>query len=201
MTNMQTVREVVRQLIPAFSTAYGSHHGSFSRLTRSTTTSVAPVTGRAAIRAVVEGFMGMASRVDWQVRNVAVTSAGVLTGASLLRDQRKRVKLPVMGTFEVAWKITAWRGLRHATVQTFAGSKMKVIARSRLQERVEGRSPSATLSQLATCCSFSIDEDGDSPRSAGCGSRCGVAGACRRRGRRRSGPGGHRRMRLRRSMD
>ena len=73
---------------------------------------VAPVSGREAIRAVVQRFIGMASRVDWQVRNLAVTSTGVVLTERidrfLIKD--KWVELPVMGTFEVAGgKVTAWR--------------------------------------------------------------------------------------------
>jgi len=73
---------------------------------------VAPVTGPAAIRAVLTSFMGVAEAADWVVHHVAVTASGcVLTE----RTDRFRVggtwiELPVMGAFEVRdGRIHAWR--------------------------------------------------------------------------------------------
>ena len=105
--------EVVRHLIDAFNAAdmdrIMDHFGDDAIYHN---IPVAPVIGRAAIRAVIQGFMGMASRVDWQLRNLAVTSTGVVLTERIDRFFIKGtwVELPVMGTFEVAGgKVTAWR--------------------------------------------------------------------------------------------
>jgi limonene-1,2-epoxide hydrolase len=73
---------------------------------------LAPVQGTEAIRGVLQGFLGMASEVDWVVHQIAESDEGcVLTE----RTDRfvmgeKRVELPVMGAFEIrGGKITAWR--------------------------------------------------------------------------------------------
>jgi limonene-1,2-epoxide hydrolase len=73
---------------------------------------VAPVKGTAAIRAVIQSFAGMASRIDWIVHQLAETREGVVlterTDRFLIKD--KWVELPVMGTFELKdGRITAWR--------------------------------------------------------------------------------------------
>jgi limonene-1,2-epoxide hydrolase len=73
---------------------------------------VAPVTGTAAIRAVIQGFLGMASKVDWVVHQLAETSEGVVlterTDRFLIRE--KWLELPVMGSFELKdGRIAAWR--------------------------------------------------------------------------------------------
>jgi limonene-1,2-epoxide hydrolase len=73
---------------------------------------VAPVTGATAIREVVQGFLGMATKVDWQVRNIAESSGGVVLTERVDRFliNGKWLELPVMGTFEVVGgKISAWR--------------------------------------------------------------------------------------------
>lgn len=73
---------------------------------------MAPVSGPAAIRAVLQGFLGMASQVDWQLRHLAEGDAGVVLTERVDRFliNGKWVELPVMGTFEVAGnKINAWR--------------------------------------------------------------------------------------------
>jgi len=73
---------------------------------------VDPVTGLDAIRQVVQGFMGMATKVDWELRNLAVTADGVVLTERVDRFliNGKWLELPVMGTFEVAGdKIAAWR--------------------------------------------------------------------------------------------
>ena len=114
MTNTLTQSAaVVQQLIDAFNAADMDrimNHFADDAIYHNIP--VAPVSGREAIRAVVQRFMGMASRVDWQVRNLAVTSTGVVLTERidrfLIKD--KWVELPVMGTFEVAGgKVTAWR--------------------------------------------------------------------------------------------
>ena len=114
MTNTLTQSAaVVQQLIDAFNAADMDrimNHFADDAIYHNIP--VAPVSGREAIRAVVQRFIGMASRVDWQVRNLAVTSTGVVLTERidrfLIKD--KWVELPVMGTFEVAGgKVTAWR--------------------------------------------------------------------------------------------
>jgi limonene-1,2-epoxide hydrolase len=73
---------------------------------------VQPVQGTAAIRAVLTGFMGMASEVNWVTHHLAETRDGVIlterTDRFLVRD--KWIELPVMGSFEIRdGKISAWR--------------------------------------------------------------------------------------------
>ena len=73
---------------------------------------VQPVSGTAAIRAVLAGFMGMASEIDWVLHHLAETQGGVVLTERLdrflVRD--RWIELPVMGTFEVRdGRITAWR--------------------------------------------------------------------------------------------
>ena len=73
---------------------------------------VAPVKGIEPIRKVLESFLRMAGKVDWQVRNVAVAGNGTVLTERLDRFLmgEKWVELPVMGAFEVrGGKITAWR--------------------------------------------------------------------------------------------
>lgn len=73
---------------------------------------VAPVGGLQAIREVVQGFMGMASKVDWQLRHLAETTGGVVLTERVDRFliNGKWLELPVMGTFEVVGgKVSAWR--------------------------------------------------------------------------------------------
>ncbi len=73
---------------------------------------VAPVKGIEAIRGVLESFLRLASKVDWQVRNVADAGAGTVLTERIDRFLmgEKWVELPVMGAFEVrSGKITAWR--------------------------------------------------------------------------------------------
>lgn len=73
---------------------------------------VQPVRGTAAIRAVLQGFLGMANQVDWVVHHLAETADGVVlterTDRFLVRG--KWIELPVMGAFAVRdGRITAWR--------------------------------------------------------------------------------------------
>ena len=73
---------------------------------------VAPVKGVEAIRNVLESFLRLASKVDWQVRNAADAGNGTVLTERLDRFLmgEKWVELPVMGAFEVRdGKITAWR--------------------------------------------------------------------------------------------
>ncbi len=73
---------------------------------------VEPVNGLSAIREVLQGFMSMASEVDWQLRTIAETADGAVLTERVDRFliNGKWVALPVMGTFEVVdGKISAWR--------------------------------------------------------------------------------------------
>ena len=73
---------------------------------------VQPVQGTAAIRAVLTGFMGMASEVKWVTHHLAETRDGVVlterTDRFLVRG--KWIELPVMGSFTLRdGRIAAWR--------------------------------------------------------------------------------------------
>jgi len=73
---------------------------------------VAPVQGTAAIRAVIAGFLGMATEVDWIVHQLAETPEGVVLTerTDRFRIGGKWIALPVMGAFAVRdGRITAWR--------------------------------------------------------------------------------------------
>ncbi|NIP16548.1 MAG: limonene-1,2-epoxide hydrolase [Pseudomonadales bacterium] len=69
------------------------------------------VQGTEAIRASLEGFMGAASEVQWDLLNVVAEGGVVLTErVDKFKVNGTWIELPVMGTFEVAnGKITAWR--------------------------------------------------------------------------------------------
>lgn len=71
-----------------------------------------PVTGTAAIRAVLEGFFNMASEIDWVVHGIAETPEGVVlterTDRFLINGQW--LDLRVMGAFELDGRtIRKWR--------------------------------------------------------------------------------------------
>ena len=73
---------------------------------------VQPVQGTAAIRAVLQSFMGMATEVDWVVHHLAETPDGVVlterTDRFLVRG--KWLELPVMGCFALRdGRIAEWR--------------------------------------------------------------------------------------------
>jgi limonene-1,2-epoxide hydrolase len=72
---------------------------------------IAPVTGRDAIRATIEGFTAGTERIEFRVRNLACSGPTVLTervDVFVLPDAT--VELPVMGVFEVRdGRIAAWR--------------------------------------------------------------------------------------------
>ena len=72
---------------------------------------MAAVQGTDAIRATLEGFMGAASEVQWDMINIAADGGVVLTErVDKFKINDQWIELPVMGTFEVAdGKITAWR--------------------------------------------------------------------------------------------
>ena len=69
------------------------------------------VTGTAAIRQVLEGFMGSANEVQWDLLHIAAHEGAVLTErVDKFKIGDNWIALPVMGTFEVTnGKITAWR--------------------------------------------------------------------------------------------
>ena len=73
---------------------------------------VQPVQGTAAIRGVIQGFLGLATQVDWIVHQLAETQEGVVlterTDRFLIRG--KWIELPVMGAFDLReGRITGWR--------------------------------------------------------------------------------------------
>ena len=110
---MSANEDVVRELIAAFNANDVDRVlGFFAPEAVYHNVPVQPVTGTAAIRAVLAGFMGMASRIDWVVRQLAETAQGVVLTERLDRFLVKDcwIELPVMGAFEVRdGRITAWR--------------------------------------------------------------------------------------------
>jgi limonene-1,2-epoxide hydrolase len=73
---------------------------------------VQPVRGTAAIRAVLQGFLGLASQVDWVVHHLAEAADGAVlterTDRFLVKG--RWIELPVMGTFVVRdGRIAEWR--------------------------------------------------------------------------------------------
>ena len=70
------------------------------------------VTGTAAIREVLNGFVGMSTAIDWVLVNIAEDADGKVLTERVDRFEinGKWLELPVMGTFEVSdGKIQAWR--------------------------------------------------------------------------------------------
>ena len=73
---------------------------------------IAPVEGKDAIRATIEGFTGGVDRIEFRVDNIAADGNVVLTErVDVFFTPDKEISLPVMGTFEVddSGAITAWR--------------------------------------------------------------------------------------------
>ncbi len=73
---------------------------------------IEPVQGADAIRAVIRGFAGAGSKIDWVIPRIAETSDGVVLTERTDRFQfgDRSVELPVMGAFELSdGKISAWR--------------------------------------------------------------------------------------------
>ena len=72
---------------------------------------MAAVQGTDAIRETLQGFMGAATEVQWDMRNIVAEGGVVLTErVDKFKINDHWIELPVMGTFEVAnGKITAWR--------------------------------------------------------------------------------------------
>lgn len=70
------------------------------------------VTGTAAIRATIEGFVGMGSAIEFENHHIAESASGVVLTerTDKFEINGKWLKLPVMGTFEFAdGKISHWR--------------------------------------------------------------------------------------------
>ena len=72
---------------------------------------MAAVQGTDAIRATLQGFMGAASEVQWDIVNIVADGGVVLTErVDKFKINNQWIELRVMGTFEVTdGKITAWR--------------------------------------------------------------------------------------------
>ena len=71
-----------------------------------------PHVGKAAIREFIEGFIGMASHIEFIVHNQVEGSNGVVMNerTDILQMADNRIELPVMGVFEFEdGKIKAWR--------------------------------------------------------------------------------------------
>jgi limonene-1,2-epoxide hydrolase len=71
-----------------------------------------PVTGTSAIRAVLQGFMGMSTAVEFELLQIAENEAGVVLNERVDKFEigGKWVAIPVMGAFELRdGKISAWR--------------------------------------------------------------------------------------------
>lgn len=72
---------------------------------------MAAVQGTDAIRTTLQGFMGAASEVQWDIVNIVADGGVVLTErVDKFKINDQWIELRVMGAFEVAdGKITAWR--------------------------------------------------------------------------------------------
>lgn len=71
-----------------------------------------PVEGRSAIKAVIRGYLGLASAMDWRIAYQAEVAPGVVLNERLDRFKLAKgwLELPVMGAFEVVdGKIAKWR--------------------------------------------------------------------------------------------
>lgn len=70
------------------------------------------VTGTAAIREALNGFLGMSTAIDWVLVHIAEGEDGAVLTERVDRFEinGKWLELPVMGAFEVSGgKIQAWR--------------------------------------------------------------------------------------------
>ena len=73
---------------------------------------VDPVQGVEAIRGIIQGFLGLATEVDWVVHNIAEAESGAVLTERTDRFliQGKWIELPVMGAFVVRdGKLAEWR--------------------------------------------------------------------------------------------
>jgi limonene-1,2-epoxide hydrolase len=105
--------EIVRSFIAAFNAndldrimAFFSEDAVYHNIP------VSPVKGTAAIRAVIQGFMGMASEVDWVLHHLAEARDGVVMTerTDRFRIGGRWIELPVMGAFALRGeRIAEWR--------------------------------------------------------------------------------------------
>jgi limonene-1,2-epoxide hydrolase len=72
---------------------------------------IAPVSGRDAIRATIEGFTAGTERIEFRVRAIAADGPTVLTErVDVFVLPGGTIELPVMGVFEIRdGRIAAWR--------------------------------------------------------------------------------------------
>jgi limonene-1,2-epoxide hydrolase len=72
---------------------------------------IAPVTGRDAIKATIQGFTTGTERIEFRIRSIAADGPVVLTErVDVFVLPGVTIELPVMGTFEVRdGRIAAWR--------------------------------------------------------------------------------------------
>ncbi|HEY7134941.1 MAG TPA: SgcJ/EcaC family oxidoreductase [Acidimicrobiia bacterium] len=72
---------------------------------------IAPVTGRDAIRATIEGFTAGTERIEFRLRAIAADGPTVFTErVDVFVLPAATIELPVMGVFEVRdGRIAAWR--------------------------------------------------------------------------------------------
>jgi limonene-1,2-epoxide hydrolase len=72
---------------------------------------IAPVEGKDAIRATIEGFIGGVDKLEFRVDNIVAAGDLVLTErVDIFSMPGATIDLPVMGTFELRdGKIAAWR--------------------------------------------------------------------------------------------
>lgn len=71
-----------------------------------------PLQGTDAIRAAINGFVGMSTGIEWELRTIAESASGVVLTERTDKFEiaGKWISLPVMGTFELeGGKISAWR--------------------------------------------------------------------------------------------
>ena len=71
-----------------------------------------PHVGKADIRAFIDGFIGMATSIEFVVHNQVEGADGVVMNerTDILELDGKKIELPVMGVFEFSdGKISAWR--------------------------------------------------------------------------------------------
>jgi len=72
---------------------------------------IAPIQGRDAIKATIEGFTAGVDKVEFRVHHIATEGNVVMTERTdVFITEERSIELPVMGTFEVIdGQISAWR--------------------------------------------------------------------------------------------
>lgn len=71
-----------------------------------------PLEGTDAIRGFLDGFVNMASEIEWEIHQIADAGAGIVLTerTDKFKIGEKWIKLPVMGVMEIRdGKIAAWR--------------------------------------------------------------------------------------------